>query len=342
MADSATAPEIAYYYPEPFWHAGEGGWVKGLLLFFDQIAILLPEYMAGRPAQADPSLVEPLQDLGLLRILQPEWFVDDAMTRQLTDSMEALIVNGAFDFIHGTGDIARLSRSRMGYSSAMQALADKVFHELRARDLAAESDDGLSVPMNPLVRSAYLMLIAQLAREAGARHQLDLQPVTNGRGELQDFQSFLELAPMPSRGQVVAFDLAAVSLNLDTVPLDDVLAFRADENNAKAHRRYMQNLREFALTLSLSDKDDRVRALADRRAELEDQAQDLRKRATELWHSPKAVATFGLGIVGAAWSLATLNPVPAVLAAMGAGVGMLPGKKTGNAYSYLFKAQSAL
>jgi hypothetical protein len=35
--------ELAYYYPEPYWLARESSWVKSLLLFFDGIAILLPE-----------------------------------------------------------------------------------------------------------------------------------------------------------------------------------------------------------------------------------------------------------------------------------------------------------
>jgi hypothetical protein len=34
--------ELAYYYPEPYWLAHEGSWIKSLLLFFDGVAILLP------------------------------------------------------------------------------------------------------------------------------------------------------------------------------------------------------------------------------------------------------------------------------------------------------------
>ena len=77
--DQPPAPsEIAYYYPEPYWLAGEGGWVKSLLLFFDEIAILLPEYMRGRHVIADPTLAGPIEDLGLLRVIEPETFVDEA------------------------------------------------------------------------------------------------------------------------------------------------------------------------------------------------------------------------------------------------------------------------
>lgn len=332
-------PEIAYYYPEPYWLAREGGWVKNLLLFFDEVAILLPDYMYGRHALADPTLAEPLEDRGLLRILQPETFVDEAMTNELTDIVTALLEGGAFDALPNMGAPAELSMSRMGYAS-MSRLAERVYAKLEERGLATRSEDGVSVPMHRVVRSAYLIILAQLARDAGQRQGLDLHPVTNGRGAASGFERFLQLTPMPSRGQVVAFDVDEVSIDLDDIPLDDVLAFRHEHGDA--HRRYMQNLRRFTTELSLLDEADRIRELADRRAELQDQARDLRRRATDAWTAPKDVAGFGLGIAGAAWALAAHNPVPAALGAIGAGLRMLPSRASGSAYSYLFKAKRDL
>jgi hypothetical protein len=46
--------DLAYYYPQPYWRAGEAEGMKNLLLFSDGIAILLPRYMAGREPAADP------------------------------------------------------------------------------------------------------------------------------------------------------------------------------------------------------------------------------------------------------------------------------------------------
>ena len=37
--------EIAFYYSGPIWH--ESDWIKTLILFFDGIGILLPNYMKG-------------------------------------------------------------------------------------------------------------------------------------------------------------------------------------------------------------------------------------------------------------------------------------------------------
>ena len=46
MTDTTEAQELAYYYPEPFW--GDGDWIKNLLLFFDGVAVLVPDYMRER------------------------------------------------------------------------------------------------------------------------------------------------------------------------------------------------------------------------------------------------------------------------------------------------------
>lgn len=106
----------------------------------------------------------------------------------------------------------------------------------------------------------------------------------------------MQLDALPSRGQVVSFDLEVVSVDLESVPLDDVLQFRSETTGA--HRRYMQHLREFALSLSLLDEPDRARGLADRVADLKDEASDLRRRSRAARSSPKRLFGFGLGLGG--------------------------------------------
>lgn len=109
--------EVAYYYLEPYWSISEVDSLKTLLLFFDQIAILLPRYMKGRETAADPVLAGPLHEHGLLRVLEPEVFIDQPMTEELTEVMVELITGGAFDDLEKTGHYAELSRSRMGWDS---------------------------------------------------------------------------------------------------------------------------------------------------------------------------------------------------------------------------------
>ena len=64
-----SVPDLAYYYPAPFWVPGETDKLKNLLLFFDGLAILLPRYMSGRETAADPYLAGPLREMGLLTVL---------------------------------------------------------------------------------------------------------------------------------------------------------------------------------------------------------------------------------------------------------------------------------
>jgi hypothetical protein len=51
-----------------------------------------------------------------------------------------------------------------------------LYEVLADRGLATETQDGVSIPMHPLVRSVYLIVLAQLSREVGQRAGLDLHP----------------------------------------------------------------------------------------------------------------------------------------------------------------------
>jgi len=345
IAETNELSERAYYYPEPYWLAHEGSWIKSLLLFFDGVAILLPDYMSGRELVADPSLVEPLSDRGLLKVLQPEWFVDDELSDRLAEGMVELIVGGAFDRTVADEDsFAVLSMSRMG-SAALSAsrmgsrhrgVFEMIHDDLKDRGLARDTEDGVSIPLRRDVRIAYLMLLAQEAREAGRRQGFDLHPTTNGRNARAAVRDFLELSPMPSRQDVVSFDLVTASVDLDAVPLDEVLDFRRQHGDE--HRDYLVNLRLFVAEISTAERPDRRRLLQQRQAELTEQAKSLRRLALDSFKRPGNAAGFAITLTGAAWSLATGDPVPAGLGALGAGALLIPDHKTGSVYSYIFRA----
>lgn len=337
---SGLAPEVAYYYPEWHWSPDAHGWVKSLLLFFDEIALLVPDYKRHQPADLDPEVAGVLQDAQLLRIIEPESFVDAEMTIALADAMVALIEAGAFDSVSQHDRFAELSMSRAGYYGERE-IAGKVVDRLRKRGLASETTDGVSIPMYPTVRSTYLVLLAQLARTTGGRRGLDLHPATN-RPEAHDvITRTLSLPPMPSRGRVIDFDLQTVSVDLNPIPLDEVLSFR-DQYRAE-HRRYMANLRSFCRELSKIESEvERERALDDRQNELREAAEDLRRRSWNSFKQPKNYLSFGLGLVGAGVSTALGNPVGAVAGVGTALTRLLPDKAEGSVYSYLFSAQRTL
>jgi hypothetical protein len=68
-SDMGAQPEIAYYYPGPLWRSGD--WVKTLLLFFDGVALLVPEYLRDKPFRNDPVMAEPLQTRDCCTSLSP-------------------------------------------------------------------------------------------------------------------------------------------------------------------------------------------------------------------------------------------------------------------------------
>ncbi|WP_309713613.1 hypothetical protein [Pseudolysinimonas sp.] len=82
--------DVAYIYPAPYWRLSEHDWIKSLLLFFDEVAILLPDYVYGRHHIADPSLAEPLEDRGMLRVLEPNDWIDEQARIDLVPSMTGL------------------------------------------------------------------------------------------------------------------------------------------------------------------------------------------------------------------------------------------------------------
>ena len=338
--DAAEASiDIAYYYPEPYWRMGEVDPLKTLLLFFDEIAILLPRYMRGRETAADPVLAGPLQEQGLLRVLEPEVFIDQQMTEDLSEAMVELITGGAFDDLEATDYYAELSRSRMGWDADVE-LAGMVIEELEARQLARPSKDGVSVPLHPIVRTTVLVLLSQLARAAGERQGLNLHPTTSRTVPVDALVQTLARAPLPSAGHIVALDLETVAVNLATVPLDEVLEFRRE--HGRSYRQYARDLRQLLIELGPLSEQDRERLLLDRQEDLADQAADLRRTARRGWRHP--FASFFLGAAGAVWEAVGKDDVLTALLALGGGIvgALASGRQTSGAYSYLFEAQQGL
>ena len=134
-----TATEVAFYYPGWIWN--DFGFSKNLLLFFDGVALLVPEYMQNRVDLVDHELTVPLLDAGLLHKLKPEDLVDKAATEKLARSLADILETGALDSLaSGAPRFHELSYSRLG-GFGDQQLADGIIHELKARGLAGDSKD---------------------------------------------------------------------------------------------------------------------------------------------------------------------------------------------------------
>lgn len=147
----------------------------------------------------------------------------------------------------------------------------------------------------------------------------------------------LDREPLPTAGHVVVSDLQQVSFDLSTIPLDEVLDFRAQ--HGEAYRAYARDLRSFVRGVSTADPADRESAFADRREALGDAAAELNRHMRSAWRRP--MASFGLGIGGAAVALVAGNPVPAGIGFASALLGFKRQADPSSAYTYLFRAAGA-
>lgn len=331
VTDSIPARQVGYYYPEWIWR--DPNLVKNLLLFFDQVALLVPNYMRDRPEQVDPALVAGLEEHELLLILEPEKVVDQAAAELLAEAMTRLITSGTLDELVPDGNFAELSMSRMGFYGD-HGLAEMVFEELRARRLAGETADGVSIPLHPLVRSLYLVLLGQLVPNLCSNEEQRLHATTDRPELVGALVELLSSEPMASAGQVVSADATEVGVDLSSVPLDDVLAFR--EEHGTEFTAYARGLREFVRQVSLQEPAEREQMMAERLDQLKETASELRRKSKKAWAK---AASISLGIVGAAWRASQGDPVGALLAAGAASAGVLAaGQNTRSAYSYIIEA----
>ena len=324
--------EVAFYYPGPVWHAGD--WVKSLILFFDGIALLVPDYIKEKPHVVDPAIAAGLEKEHLLHILEPEKIVDRAATQKLAAVMAEVIESRALDSLgEENTPFHQLSYSRLG-SYGDPGLAEALLKELKARKLARDTEDGVSIPMHPLVRGLVLVLLSQILRPYGSKFGLELSPTTDRFQIVDALRTLLSIPGAPSSGHVVSLDLETVGVDLGSIPINEVLDFR--RQHLKQHRAYARAVRDFVEKLSLLPEKKRAKALEDRREEIRDIASDLRRISRKAWERPAYFALTGLG---AAWALKAGDLLGALLATS---LGLLgapsPEEAQTGAYSYLFRA----
>ncbi|MYC00018.1 MAG: hypothetical protein F4123_13535 [Gemmatimonadetes bacterium] len=260
------------------------------------------------------------------------------MANQLGEIIVDMLTAGAFDDLSREVHFHELSYSRLGYSADVD-LADFLVDELRAKDLARPSEDGVSVPLHPMVRTTILTLLGQLSRTVGSKRGLVVHPTTQDRRAVEDLIGILSREAMPSRGRVIALDLEPVGLNLSSIPLDEVLQFRAERQ--EAHRAYMRDLQRFMAELgAIKEPEQRHALLLERREESADAAHDIRRRAGRAFG--KSLSSWSLGVAGAAWALSTGDPLGVVLSASGLIEKLFGDADCVTAYSYLVAVQEGL
>jgi hypothetical protein len=289
--------------------------------------------MRDRLERFDPALAEGLRSHGLLHVIEPDTAMDKA-AEKLVEAMAEAISSGVLDDLAGKRTaFAELSISRLGFRGDAE-LARMIVEELKARGLARDTEDGVSIPLHPAVRSLVLVLLAQILQPYGGNRGLDLSPVTDRPDIVKALTELLSLPDALSTGSVVYFDMATVGVDLAPVPIDEVPDFR--RQHFQEHRAYARKVRQFVRELGALPGEQRREAFDDRQEELDELARDLKRTSRQAWKRP---AAFALTLAGASWTAVTGDPIGALLGAGAGAVGAASGGGSeAGAYSYLFRA----
>ena len=332
-------PDVAFYYPGQYWY--DVDWIKNLILFFDGIAMLIPDHMEDHSTFDDYAIISSLKDHGLFHVIHPEKNIGVKETEVLAEALVEIIASGRLDHLKDPKRSAfgSLSMSRLGYHGDEQ-LADFIFQELKARGLADDSEDGVTIPMHTTVRTLILVLLAQILRNKGVDMGLTLSPATDRWDIVNALDAIISNPDASSSliGDIVSFDMAMVGVDLGSVPMEEILDFR--RQNYSQHRNYSLSIRKFARELSLMPVEERQAIFEQRQEELDDAARALKRVHRLAW---KKSISFGISLAGAAWTYHTGDPIGAAIAGAGATFGLLPSQSDEvGVYSYLISAQRTL
>ena len=113
--------DVAFYYPGQYWSNAD--WIKNLILFFDGVAMLVPEYMSDHGSVEDYPIVASLKEHGLFHVVHPEESIGKEDTKELATALAEIIDSGGLDHLTkesshtgGRSSFGSLSMSRLGYS----------------------------------------------------------------------------------------------------------------------------------------------------------------------------------------------------------------------------------
>jgi len=325
--------EFAHYYGDWIWEEKLIDWVKSLLLFFDGIALALPEATAERLIGCDPVLAQPLSELGLLRNYWPE------VSAQIHLDLPA----GYKEYFERMAEISdRLPEGGTLSESDLRSLNAAVTVP-EVRDAIEDFGRRVSHAKQRFGNDpAHMRALAIAAISRFLVHGITdvaIQPVIDN----EDGASFVAaIVDSHDEGsaKIMTGDLRHVGIDLATVPLDEVLDFR--RQHGSDYRAYSRQVRQFVLELSLQSSADQTTALSERCAELDDWAEELRS-VGRVAFKHQAVS-LGFGLAGAAWTLVHGDAWAATFAA-GAAAASLSAPNSepiGAAYTYILQAKTEL
>lgn len=302
------------------------------MLFFDGIALALPSAKADRLIESSPVLAQPLAELGLLRNYDPNILLKPSpqssnAVRHLRE-VDEILARIPENQNPSRKDLRKIRRI-IEASSLSQAWTNYV----RKIDLAWEKYGDTAANNQALAIAIVSILVRRNVVDVA------IQPVIEN-ANAEAFVAMMIGSHDDGRAKIVVGDLAQIGIDLSAIPLDEVLDFRSKYGSE--YRRYASDVRKFILELSLMNEADRHYALIDRRADLDDRAQQLRKIG-RISFARQAIS-FGFGAAGAAWTLVHGDAWGAAFAACAASAGLTRQnpEPIGAGYTYILRAKAEL
>jgi len=340
-ASSAAIPDVedyAYYVSDWIWPSQRVDLMKSMLLFFDKIALALPENLADETINRDPILAVPLAEKGLLVNIDPSEILDTQTAKRLAKTLTSLVAKSDWSYGY-TG----VTLTPLHYGGMLAIGAVNQFETvLKRRGLMRAAKDANLVELDPRVRLLVLTMFAQAFRSQLLGRGIIVHPLTDS-SDLAKYLEFFLKFPAKQRTRDDDFmsprqlsaDLLNVGTDLSEVPLDGVLDFRREN---KAHyAAYAAGLREFLVIQAALHPAEREKALRERSLQIREQAAELRKISRSALGLRSAALLFAL--VGAAWTAKHGDTIGSILAGLTASAQAVPvPESTVTSYSYILKS----
>jgi hypothetical protein len=329
-------PEFAHYFGDWVWRSDLTGWVKSLLLFFDGIAVAVPFRVANFLFQSEPYLAQPLIEKGLLRNFAPELWLPEAthISRRDLESARARVIQ--WEIASASSSVIPMSLL-LEYNEEISFMIELYHYISEHIDILLTGKVRRELPPDSwraLMVGITSRLLVQNVNEVA------IQPVIKDSNAGRFVASVIGSPARDSRPNIVLGDIARVGIDLSDVPLDEVIDFR--RTYGPEYRAYSKEVRDFVLSLSLMTENDRIAAIAARRADFDDRVARLQRIGRQSFK--RQSISLGFGLAGAVWTLAHGDPWGAAFAAGATAAGFSRPSlgSIGAAYTYVFRAGNQL
>jgi hypothetical protein len=312
-----TLREVALYYPGAMWTSGD--WIKTIILFFDEVALLTRDETHNLSTVIDEAIAEPLLEKHMLRHLTPGLLINSEVASALLATLQDEATWKALDpigrnehFYYGRRVYATLNGPEP--SLEMMELRNELLKHIGAGSITRDQElvpsksiyyptyrvggRNPSVPIHIRLWAPLMSVIAQILRPGGFRLGLNLHPLTDQSSSVSSFEKILALPGMPSSRRIAMLHPEHVVLDLSRMPLERILHFR--EEHGQKYQAHRHNLLQFVVDISQVNTDTSEQIFMERWEKLAYAADELRQLARKWWQQP--LPAFGLGIVGSAWN----------------------------------------